>query len=124
MKDLNSDLFELEAATPDPILCQVAYALFCHHEQNEALFQGDLQASRLTAAAIAKRLHLNIDQVKQKLKRLHESQLVRVYGLNPKVYQWDPTAFYRLSDTDPLYAHFWGAESPFSGDYEVSKKGA
>ena len=53
----------------------------------------------LTSIELAKRLSLNVDVVKKKLKILCDKGIVSVKGINPKIWKFDDYNFQRM-DTD------------------------
>lgn len=57
----------------------------------------------ITTVELAKRLKLKSDIVKKKLKILLEKDLVRVNGINPKVWKFDEYTFERMDNEDPVY---------------------
>lgn len=57
----------------------------------------------LTSIEIAKRLSLNVDIVKKKLKILCDKGIVSVKGINPKVWKFDDYNFQRMDTDDEVY---------------------
>ena len=43
------------------------------------------------------------DIVKKKLKILYEHNIVRVIGINPKLWKFDEYSFQRMDEDDPVY---------------------
>lgn len=65
----------------------------------------------LTAIEIAKKLNLQLDTVKKKLKILQEKGIVRAIGINPKIWQFDDYAFKRMNTEDPVYIELCNFEN-------------
>ena len=57
----------------------------------------------LTSIEIAKRLSLNVDVVKKKLKILCDKGIVSVKGINPKIWKFDDYNFQRMNEDDEIY---------------------
>jgi len=57
----------------------------------------------ITAVELSKSLNLDIDIVKKKLKILKEKQIVRVIGINPKLWKFDEFQFQRMDEDDPVF---------------------
>jgi len=83
--------------TEDKILQAVGLELmFCTPEKCE-------NPDGMTAVELAKRLNVKLDVVKKKLKILYEHGIVRVTGINPKLWKFDEYNFNRMSTEDPVY---------------------
>ncbi len=57
----------------------------------------------LTSIELAKRLSLNVDVVKKKLKILCDKGIVSVKGINPKIWKFDDYNFQRMDTDDDVY---------------------
>ena len=57
----------------------------------------------LTSIELAKRLSLNVDVVKKKLKILCDKGIVSVKGINPKIWKLDDYNFQRMGTDDEVY---------------------
>lgn len=57
----------------------------------------------LTSIELAKRLYLNVDVVKKKLKILCDKGIVSVKGINPKIWKFDDYNFQRMDTDDEVY---------------------
>lgn len=57
----------------------------------------------MTAIELAKKCNLKADIVKKKLKILHDAGIVRVIGINPKLWLFDDYNFQRINEDDPIY---------------------
>ena len=57
----------------------------------------------ITAVELAKRVELNIDVVKKKLKVLYDHDIVRCSGMNPKYWRFDEYKYQRLDEDDEIY---------------------
>ena len=57
----------------------------------------------ITSVELAKILGLDLTTVKRKLKILHENNLVRVVGINPKYWKFDEYSFQRMDVDNEIY---------------------
>ena len=57
----------------------------------------------ITAVELAKQLSLDIEIVKKKLKILQSHNIVRVIGINPKLWKFDEYNFQRMDEDDEVY---------------------
>ena len=57
----------------------------------------------LTSIELAKRLSLNVDVVKKKLKILCDKGIVSAKGINPKIWKFDDYNFQRMDTDDEVY---------------------
>ena len=57
----------------------------------------------ISAVELAKLLDLSLDIVKKKLKILHEKEIIRVYGINPKLWKFDEYQFQKMDENDEVY---------------------
>ncbi len=60
-------------------------------------------ADGITAVELSKHLNMNIEVVKKKLKILLNHNIVRVIGINPKLWKFDEYNFQRMDEDDPVY---------------------
>lgn len=52
----------------------------------------------ISAVELSKLLGMNLDIVKRKLKILYDHNIVRVIGINPKLWKFDEYSFQRMED--------------------------
>ena len=57
----------------------------------------------ISAVELSKLLGMNLDIVKRKLKILYDHNIVRVIGINPKLWKFDEYSFQRMDEDDPVY---------------------
>ena len=57
----------------------------------------------ITAVELSKRVELNIDVVKKKLKILYDHDIIRCSGMNPKYWKFDEYNYQRLDEDDEIY---------------------
>lgn len=57
----------------------------------------------ITAVELSKRVNLNLDIVKKKLKILYEHDIIRCSGINPKYWKFDEYKYQRLDEEDEIY---------------------
>lgn len=57
----------------------------------------------MTAIELAKKCNLKLDIVKKKLKILQDAGIVRVIGINPKLWLFDDYNFQRMDENDPIF---------------------
>ena len=57
----------------------------------------------ITAVELAKQLSLDVEIVKKKLKILQSHNIVRVIGINPKLWKFDEYNFQRMDEDDEVY---------------------
>lgn len=57
----------------------------------------------LSAVEISKLLNIPLDTVKKKLKILFEKNIVRVRGINPKLWKFDEYYFQRMDENDEVF---------------------
>ena len=57
----------------------------------------------ITAVELSKRVGLELDIVKKKLKILSEHEIVRCSGINPKDWKFDEYNYQRLDEEDEIY---------------------
>ena len=60
-------------------------------------------ADGISAVELSKQLNMDIEIVKKKLRILHEHNIVRVIGINPKLWKFDEYNFQRMDEEDPVY---------------------
>ena len=60
-------------------------------------------AEGITAVELAKLVNLPVEEVKKKLNILKDKNIVRVKGMNPKVWKFDEYNFHRLDDDDEIF---------------------
>ena len=57
----------------------------------------------ITAVELSKRVGINVDTVKKKLKILYDCGIIRCCGLNPKYWRFDEYNYQRLDEEDEIY---------------------
>ncbi len=57
----------------------------------------------VSAVELSKHLSIDIETVKKKLKILLDHNIVRVIGINPKLWKFDEYNFQRMDEDDPVY---------------------
>ncbi len=57
----------------------------------------------ISAVELAKCLDMPIDTVKKKLKILLDREIIRVYGINPKLWKFDEYQFQKMDEDDDVY---------------------
>ena len=57
----------------------------------------------ISAVELAKLLNIPTDVVKQKLKILYDKDIVRVIGINPKLWKFDEYNFQRMDEDDEVF---------------------
>lgn len=88
---------ELLIKDDDKVLRQIAFELMFSTPQNRSHSEG------LTSVEIARKLKINSDVVKKKLKILYDKRIIRCMGVNPKFWLFDEYAFQRMDISDPVY---------------------
>ena len=76
----------------------------------------------LTSIELAKRLSLNVDVVKKKLKILCDKGIVWVKGINPIIWKFDDYNFQRMDTDDEVYNQLRSFDDvDFSKYFDYSK---
>ena len=57
----------------------------------------------ISAVELSKELDIDVEIVKKKLKILYEHNIVRVIGINPKLWKFDEYNFQRMDEDDEVY---------------------
>ena len=57
----------------------------------------------ISAVELAKLLNIPLDIVKKKLKILLDKEIIRVYGINPKLWKFDEYQFQKMDENDEVY---------------------
>ncbi len=57
----------------------------------------------ISAVELSKSLDMPLDTVKKKLKILLEKEIIRVYGINPKLWKFDEYKFQKMDEEDDVY---------------------
>ena len=57
----------------------------------------------ISAVELSKHLEMDVEIVKKKLKILLDHNIVRVIGINPKLWKFDEYNFQRMDEDDPVY---------------------
>ena len=86
-----------EIQEEDSVLKQIGLELMFMTEDKYSSPEG------ITSVELAKILGIDLTTVKRKLRILHENNLVRVVGINPKYWKFDEYNFQRLDDDDDIF---------------------
>lgn len=57
----------------------------------------------ISAVELSKSLDIPLETVKKKLKILLEKEIIRVYGINPKLWTFDEYKFQKMDEDDDVY---------------------
>lgn len=57
----------------------------------------------ISAVELAKLLELSVEIVKKKLKILSEKEIIRCYGISPKLWKFDEYNFQRMDEDDEVF---------------------
>jgi len=57
----------------------------------------------ISAVELAKLLDIPLEIVKKKLKILFDKEIVRVFGINPKLWKFDEFQFQKMDEDDEVY---------------------
>lgn len=61
------------------------------------------RAEGISAVELSKSLNMPLDIVKKKLKVLLDKEIIRVYGINPKLWKFDEFKFQKMDEDDDVY---------------------
>ncbi len=61
------------------------------------------RAEGISAVELSKSLNMPLDVVKKKLKILLDKEIIRVYGINPKLWKFDEYKFQKMDEDDDVY---------------------
>lgn len=61
------------------------------------------RAEGISAVELSKCLNMPLDTVKKKLKILLDKEIIRVYGINPKLWKFDEFKFQKMDEDDEVY---------------------
>ena len=90
-------MFEYDYENEDKALKLVGLELMFLTPEKHSNPQG------ITAVELSKRVGLDLDTVKKKLKILSEHDIVRCTGINPKFWLFDEYKYQRLDEEDEIY---------------------
>ena len=90
-------MFEYDYENEDKALKLVGLELMFLTPEKHSNPQG------ITAVELSKRVGLDLDIVKKKLKILNEHDIVRCSGINPKYWKFDEYKYQRLDEEDEIY---------------------
>ena len=93
----NICMFDIDFEQEDKELKQIGLELMFMTPEKCACDDG------ISAVELSRLLNINIDIVKKKLKILYEHNIVRVIGINPKLWKFDEYSFQRMDEDDPVY---------------------
>ncbi len=88
---------DFDIATEDKELKKVGLELMFLTPEKCAYSDG------ITAVELAKLLGLSVEIVKKKLKILFEKNIIRVKGINPKLWKFDEYNFQRMDEDDEVF---------------------
>ena len=57
----------------------------------------------ISAVELSKSLSMPLDTVKKKLKILLDKEIIRVFGINPKLWKFDEYKFQKMDEDDDVY---------------------
>ena len=57
----------------------------------------------ISAVELAKSLSMPLETVKKKLKILLDKEIIRVFGINPKLWKFDEYKFQKMDEDDDVY---------------------
>lgn len=57
----------------------------------------------ISAVELSKSLNMPLDTVKKKLKILLDKEIIRVFGINPKLWKFDEYKFQKMDEDDEVY---------------------
>lgn len=57
----------------------------------------------ISAVELSKMLDIPLDTVKKKLKILLDKEIIRVYGISPKLWKFDEFKFQKMDEDDDVY---------------------
>ena len=90
-------MFEYDYENEDKDLKQVGLELMFLTPEKYSNPEG------ITAVELAKRVGIDLNIVKKKLKLLYEHKIIRCSGLNPKYWRFDEYNYQRLDEEDEIY---------------------
>ncbi len=90
-------MFEYDYENEDKDLKQVGLELMFLTPEKYSNPEG------ITAVELAKRVGIDLNIVKKKLKLLCEHKIIRCSGLNPKYWRFDEYNYQRLDEEDEIY---------------------
>ena len=90
-------MFEYDVENEDKELKQVGLELMFLTPEKYSNPEG------ITAVELAKRVGINIEIVKKKLKILYSHEIIRCSGMNPKYWKFDEYNYQRLDENDEIY---------------------
>ena len=61
------------------------------------------RAEGISAVELSKSLSMPVETVKKKLKILFDKEIIRVYGINPKLWKFDEYKFQKMDEDDDVY---------------------
>ncbi len=94
---MGQEQLNIELQDEDRALKLIGLELMFDNPQKRKYSEG------ITAVELAKRINVDIDTVKKKLKVLNEKGLVRYEGMSPKFWRFNDYNFQRMDIEDPIY---------------------
>lgn len=92
-----NDTYEYQSVIEDNDLKRVGMELMFLTPEKTSHDEG------ISAVELSKLLDIPTETVKQKLKILYDKQIVRVIGINPKLWKFDEYNFQRMDEDDEVF---------------------
>lgn len=90
-------MFEYDVENEDKELKQVGLELMFLTPEKYSNPEG------ITAVELSKRVGINVETVKKKLKILYSHEIIRCSGMNPKYWRFDEYNYQRLDENDEIF---------------------
>ena len=90
-------MFEYDTENEDKELKQVGLELMFLTPEKYSNPEG------ITAVELSKRVGINVETVKKKLKILYNHEIIRCSGMNPKYWRFDEYNYQRLDENDEIF---------------------
>ncbi len=90
-------MFEYDTENEDKELKQVGLELMFLTPEKYSNPEG------ITAVELSKRIGINVETVKKKLKILYSHEIIRCSGMNPKYWRFDEYNYQRLDENDEIF---------------------
>ena len=90
-------MFEYDTENEDKELKQVGLELMFLTPEKYSNPEG------ITAVELSKRVGINVETVKKKLKILYSHEIIRCSGMNPKYWRFDEYNYQRLDENDEIF---------------------
>ena len=90
-------MFEYDIENEDKELKQVGLELMFLTPEKYSNPEG------ITAVELSKRVGINVETVKKKLRILYNHEIIRCSGMNPKYWRFDEYNYQRLDENDEIF---------------------